>query len=353
MKEEKNVKRIKSVFFIIIVVLLIAITYKILEILYLNVELDEQNNIISGYNTTSTENVLNYDSVQISKSVESKEKEKMRNIGIPEEILNQVVIKNGDIYNYSEWKDFFDKYFEYGYFDVFEDSIKVINYTDDVHYDEIVFSIKTAEQNEVTYEGTLTIAKNDEVQVFNYYTSYVKRRPIRNSENEIFIDYYFENSDTNFELFKYSLSSTSYLGSVEFSYDYNKVGSKEYYTSQDIPGLINDIYVLNGMVTVRERGDEDFISLKNALEAGIVSYERIKSQCMADASYGKCSTEMFRDGGSIVYSYLDYNVYIIKEIKDTLEDGSVLIEEKGLLFTPSSMTLEQAKNWIDPTITID
>ncbi len=340
--QKKDVKKIVKTILIVVNIILFVWLVKELWVLFdaYNSTKNQVDNLTVNYSLDN----INLDSTEVAAQLKRDEQEEMKKNGISEEYLTEVVIKNGDIYNYAKLDDFYNKFcvIPGSYQSEANETLKVISYKDDSNIDEVSIHYEIWPKGEVLYDGKLVITANGETFEGEYFHP-IFRKPVKDDEGELFINYYYVVDGNQRDLFKYRLSSTSYLGTIEFRFSENEEEKLVKYPVQDAEGKAKTISVVGGVVTVLERGATEPVFLQEAIESGVLTYDRILKIAEADSCYGKCQKDMFKDGGSVVYEYADFVIYEVNSIESA----------HGIVFATKSMTLDQAKNWVDPAITID
>ena len=102
-----------------------------------------------------------------------------------------------------------------------------------------------------------------------------------------------------------------------------------------------DVYTYNGNVDIKVRTRTK--SLSDALKDGNITMDRIVEQAEKDASEGKITVEVYRDGGTKLYQYGTYTI-----IKCHTLDGNedVYIGEFGMKFSDVIKEIDKIENEI-------
>ena len=173
------------------------------------------------------------------------------------------------------------------------------------------------ESNTVTQKiyGYYQITKNDEAPFLLDGLSYkIKRKTNAESLTDInkgivtvyaynvFADNAFEDVATDYEICKYSLSSSNYTRKFELRYLRRKDLGVKKITNDEVNGEGYNINTLSGDVFVTIDNTE--YSLEEAIQQGIITKADIYNKVIMDAKYGICDTlGGYRDGGSQEYMY--------------------------------------------------
>lgn len=173
------------------------------------------------------------------------------------------------------------------------------------------------ESNTVTPKiyGYYQIIKNDEEPFLLDGLSYkIKRKTNAESLTDInkgivtvyaynvFADNAFEDVATDYEICKYSLSSSNYTRKFDLRYLRRKDLGVKKITNDEVNGEGYNINTLSGDVFVTVNNTE--YSLEEAIKQGVITKADIYNKAIMDAKYGVCDyIGGYRDGGSQEHMY--------------------------------------------------
>jgi len=294
--EPKKEKVLKVVLSIVILILAVLLVREIIISFSAYSELKKDLEIIENSTNAISENVV-FDSVKVKEQAKAQEQEKMKKLGISEENINEVVIKNGSIFNYEKLEEFYNEFLSAPGICNREanETLKVIYYKDDTNYDEVTIHYEVWPKNEVLYDGKVVITANGETYE-DSYNHPIWIMPLKDDEGELFIEYYYVVDGNKKDLFKYRLDSTPYHGDIDFRFTSN--GTKNIVEHIENENPEKDIYVIGGSVKVffNDIVGSTTKTLKESIEEGLLSYEKVLSRAEADSCYRKCYKGSYLDG---------------------------------------------------------
>lgn len=168
------------------------------------------------------------------------------------------------------------------------------------------------ESNTVTQKiyGYYQITKNDGVPFLLDGLSYkIKRKTnaenlvdVNNGVVTIYAYNVFADVALDYEICKYSLSSSNYTRKFDLKYLRRKDMGVKKITNDEVDGEGYNINTLSGDVYINIDSAE--YSLEEAIKQGVISKQDIYNKVIMDAKYGICDTSGgYRDGGSQEYLY--------------------------------------------------
>jgi len=344
-------KIIKAIMIVIIIVMIIAIIRNLVIIIDYKIK-EKDNNQVTGLNIKYKPSIDTTDSVQVAQAVEKAQQQQMIQAGISETLLDTVVIKDGNIYNYNQLNEFYNTYGDSMYYgDTTRTIQKVVNYVkvdDDREYvqEELSLIVDIKTEGIERKESTLDVLDGDILFGFDYAQNPIKRR-LDVIDDEEYITWYVLVDSNMHDLFSYRLSSTPYNTNYDFVYTPSQSEYKVYSNSngEQIYDFLNIVTVISHEIS----GDKTY-QLDEFIDSEHITRDDIKSNCLYDASFGKCSYEYYKDGGSYVFTYNDFCIYV--PVRIIAEDISQEEKEeadkinKSVVFAPVNSNLDDIEERI-------